>query len=147
MKSKATIYIGEDLSRVIGPTESLTARLHAIGRRYETMVDDLVPSFSLSEWAAILDANNGTDIGGADFVSTTLVWANVADSVGIGERHGCDSDSLVRRMQSLSAGELMAISEVCVRFWQSVGTDEGATDTTADAICAAGGKVHPLKDA
>jgi hypothetical protein len=73
---------------------------------------------------AIMDANNGVEqyLGGAAMMPSML-WANVYDSDGgLGEKWGIDETRLVQKMQHMSKATLIAIQEVCDRFWSP--TDE-----------------------
>lgn len=122
---RATIYIPEDMSTQLGPCDNLSGRLAAIVDRYSIMVLDLMPNFSRNEWCAICDANSGTDMMGG-LASPTMIWANVHDSIRLDEKWSIDQDALVKRLQQLRPSELLAVAEVCVRFWQ---LDKCDTDT------------------
>lgn len=132
------------MSVAIGPTGpgELSTRLAAILHRYRRLVDALTPRLTVAQWAAVVDANNGTDVfGDQDFGGSAMIWANVEDSPGLGEKWSVDPDALVRSLKSMSTAELIAVTEVCRRFWQSAGTDEGQSDGVADAVLAAGAKI------
>ena len=144
---KASIYLRDNTSAVIGPTEvtGLSGRIAAICSRYERIVRDLVPELSVGEWLAIMDANNGgSDVWhGAEHDSGahgTMIWANIADSPGIGEKWDIDAKALVRRLQKLSAAELFAIDEVVARYWAIVSSDV-TFDVDSEHLRAAWAKV------
>ena len=93
-----------------------------------------MPTFARNEWCAIFDANNGTDVFNAeDHAPPLIVWANLADSQGIGEKWSINSASLVKRLQKLSVPQLLAVQEACVRFWMmtDLETDEALKQSWA----------------
>ena len=49
--------------------------------------------------------------------TTAFMWANVADSGGIGEKWGIDAERLVVKMRNLTYAETVAVAEVVQRFW------------------------------
>jgi hypothetical protein len=74
----------------------------------------------------------------ADATETTLAFRKIVDRGGkIREKWGIDQTRLVRKMQQMSKSTLIAIQEVCDRFWSH--TDE----PTETALTTAGVKVHP----
>lgn len=118
---RAQIYIGDDMSRVLGPTDrtgDLQSRLGSILLRYEAAVKAIMPAFSRNEWCAIFDANNGTDIfQEAAELQASGLWANVEDCFGLDDKWQIDTVDLLRRMKSLSLAELLAVREAVTRFW------------------------------
>lgn len=137
MARKATIYISDDTSEIIGKTGKgeLSSRIAACLARYAKMSASLMPVFTRDQWCAIFEANNGTDVFGGDGISGTMIWANVADSPGLGEKWSIDQDQLVAEMRALSEAELLAVNEACVRFWQI------SSKPTDKAIKASGARV------
>jgi hypothetical protein len=113
-----------------------SGRLNTVCERYRAMVADELARLDLSkgEWCAIMDANNGVEqyIGGAaQFPS--MLWANVHDSGSqLGEKWGIDETWLVAKLQQMPKSTLIAIQEVCDRFWSH--TDE----PTEKALTTAG---------
>lgn len=93
-----------------------SGRLSSIVERYGEIVRRHAPALSLGEWCAICDANNGCFMDDIP-ESVTMLWANVADSPGIGEKWAVDADDLVRRMRGLTYAESIAVAEVVQRFW------------------------------
>jgi hypothetical protein len=86
-----------------------------------------------------MDANNGVEqhLGGAAMMPSML-WDNVHDSDGLGEKWGIDETRLVKKMQQMSRSTLIAIQEVCDRFWSH--TDE----PTEQALTTAGVRASDL---
>jgi hypothetical protein len=115
---RASIYLAVDAQEVMAESDNASGRIAAILTRYRVLVQDVMPAFTKPEWCAIFDANNGTDFAGSAGVSASMIWANVADSVGLDEKWEVDTKKLVARMAKMPPAELMAISEACVRFWQ-----------------------------
>lgn len=122
---KITAYLSPASDDVIGNCNHLSSRLNAIIARYGCIVRDSMPAMSRNQWCAIMDANNGTDLL-ADRITPMIVWANVHDTPGLGEKWGIDQAALVSDLQQLSTTELLAVQEACVRFWQAaeLPTDE-----------------------
>lgn len=110
-------------SEIAGPS----MRINAVCSRFETLVRNLLPALTRKEWLAILDANNG----GSDIwqeanghSSATLIWANVSDSEGLGDKWGIDQDSLVKRLSAMTDSQLVAIDEAISRFWNHYELEE-----------------------
>jgi hypothetical protein len=120
---RATIYLRERTLAALGqsPEGELSQRIAAMLVRFESICRSLMPEFSRAEWGAIMDANNGgTDLWVADvdgYAGGTLIWANVHDSVGLGEKWDINQAKLVKRLQRLSPAELVAVDEAISRFW------------------------------
>jgi hypothetical protein len=120
--------------------ENRSGRLNTVCERYMAMVADELARINLSkgEWCAIMDANNGVEqyLGGAAMMPSML-WANVHDSGSqLREKWGIDETRLVKKMQQMSKSTLIAIQEVCDRFWSH--TDRH----TDEALATAGVKVR-----
>ncbi|HWH79631.1 MAG TPA: hypothetical protein VNT76_19765, partial [Candidatus Binatus sp.] len=49
--------------------------------------------------------------------TTAHMWANVADSPGIGEKWETDAKALVKKMRAMSYAESVAVAEIVQRFW------------------------------
>ena len=100
---------------------SLSGRINAILARYDKLVAANMPEFSRDEWCAIFDANNGTlfepmfDLAGLP----TMVWANVADSRGLGEKWSIDQEALIAKLRAVSPSQAVAIIEAIDRFWSN----------------------------
>lgn len=125
MSTKFSIYAGAPVERALSClgadyAQNRSGRLNSVCERYLAMVADELGrlTFSRAEWCAILDANNGVDLG-ADYMSMPpmLVWANVHDSRGLGEKWEVDQLALVARLQALPKASLVAIQEAADRFW------------------------------
>lgn len=120
---KLSVYLTGETIDLIHATaapdreHSVSGRLNTICGRYSGIVFAQMPTFSIGEWCAICDANNGTLFEGE---ITSLLWANVADSKGIGEKWDCDKEKLVAKLRSLSTAQEVAAVEVIERFWAGV---------------------------
>jgi len=123
--AKATIHIHPETSEIIGPTDpgTLSLRIAAMLARYELLCRDNMPTLTAAEWCAVFDANNGTDVFAEQPVMPSIVWANVADSVGLDEKWEIDSASLLRSLENFTSSQLIAVQEACVRFWMQSETD------------------------
>lgn len=123
MSRKVTIRLPDRTQETLGQIREgeVTQRIVACLARYERICRELMPTYSKGEWCAIMDANNGgTDIWLAaevDYPSGTGIWANVHDSVGLGEKWEIDQKKLVKKLQRLSPAELLAVDEAIARFW------------------------------
>lgn len=87
--------------------------------RYYEILRRALPAFARNEALAILDATNGTLF---DPTTAPLLWADVDDSEGLGEKWGVDTSALVARLRGLSYAESLALVDACERFW-SYGQD------------------------
>ncbi len=96
--------------------------------RYYEVVRRALPTFGRQEALAILDATNGTAF---DATTVTLVWADVDETEGLGEKWGVDHAALVARLRGLSYAECVALVDACERFW-SYGSDAD-TDLALEA--------------
>lgn len=126
MARKLSIYLGDQALKVIEKTAvihhngerelSVSGRINSICTRYGELISRHMPAFTLAEWCAVCDANNGSILD--DFPSTvSLLWANVADSEGIGHKWEIDPAKLIKKMRGLDFAESMAVAEVVQRFW------------------------------
>jgi hypothetical protein len=124
MTNKFSIYAGAPLIAALDAIgeryeENRSGRINTVAERYMAMVADLIGRLNLShaEWCAILDANNGVQvyIGAIEFPS--MIWANVHDTPGLGEKWAIDQADLVQRLQALPRSSLIAVQEVADRFW------------------------------
>jgi hypothetical protein len=79
-------------------------------------------TLSEGEASAICDANNGTFWESWSF---TMLWANVHDTPGLGEKWGIDQAALIAKMQKWSLIQAMAVVDAVERFW--IGCDSEST--------------------
>lgn len=101
--------------------------------RYYELLRRSLPTFTREEAGAICDACNGTLW---EPWSMSLLWADVADCEGLGEKWGIDQAALVARLRGLTYPELVATADAVERFWTSSGTY--AISDTDDALVACG---------
>ena len=121
MSKKATVYLTDKSLDIIGNADSLAGRINAILERYSMIYHGAMPTLTEGEWMAICDANNpGQDITGMPW-STSVLWANVADSGpdGIDEKWGIKHEDLAARMRAMPMASQVAIHEVVRAFWAS----------------------------
>jgi hypothetical protein len=123
MGTKVNIYIGPPMDEALaclGGDYNRSGRLNTVCERYLVMVRCELSriNFTHGEWCAILDANNGVELStGVGEINATMLWANVADSIGLGAKWGINQDDLVRRMRGLSKSAAVTVLEICDRFW------------------------------
>jgi hypothetical protein len=117
MAEKKSVYLADETMKIVGlvPNDSLSGRINTIVSLYDEIIRRESPEFTLGEWCAVCDANNGVLFD--DSSSRTLMWANVADSPGIGEKWEIDATKLVGKMRALSFVQSIAMAEICQRFW------------------------------
>ena len=108
-------------------------------RYYETLSRSM-PTYTREEAMALCDACNGTLW---EPWSVMLLWANIADAEGLGQKWRIDQDELVGRLRGMRYAELMATVDGIERFWASSG--EYSVDT--DAGLVASGLVQPVDPA
>ncbi len=119
MSARISVYVGPPLQAALDAVagdDAPSSRINTVCERYLALVADELRRVSLTraEWAAIMDANNGVTLYP---VPAAMMWANVHDSPRLGEKWGIDQAALVRRLQALPPGALIAIQEACDRFW------------------------------
>lgn len=142
MAQKSSVYLTDETLAVLRATApknadfSLSGRINSIAERYGEIVGRECPTFTESEWCAICDANNGTILD--DLPQTTAhMWANVADSPGIGEKWGIDAARLVSKMRKLRYVETVAVAEIVQRFWSDCSRGDNAA-----WLAECGAKIH-----
>lgn len=129
MADRKTIYIPDAAAAYLADAEALSSRIAGIVLRYKEMVGRSLPKLSKAQWCAIADANNGTDdllLGEYAESVGSLLWANVADSIGLAAKWDVDQDELVRTMRAWSYVEQVAAFEALRTFWRNceLETDE-----------------------
>jgi hypothetical protein len=101
------------------------SRISHICGRYMELIAAVMPEFTVNEWCAICDANNGVAL--FDSVSLAGCVANVADSPELKDKWDIDIRALARRMDALPAASKIAIGEVVERFWGAPHLNQGLT--------------------
>lgn len=131
MAQKSSVYLTDNSLAVLRATAvkdcdfSLSGRINSIVERYGEVVARECPTFALGEWCAICDANNGSILD--DMPQTTaFMWANVADSDGIGEKWEINVNKLVVKMRNLTYAETICVAEVVQRFWSDCSKADNA---------------------
>jgi len=146
MSKKTTIHLGDEALAVIGAVENegYSFRVNGILTRYARMVAEAMPEFTVPEWSAILDANNGMGgFEGSGFPdASTSLWPNVADSVpdGLNEKWGVDCLDIARRMRDIPYSGQVAMYEIVRGFWASPDINKLPVD---DLIKKLGAKITP----
>lgn len=138
---RRSAYIGEGLARALGTRlegedASFSGALNAIAGRYADIIERSMPTFTESQWCAICDANNGTWL--IDPFSPTMIWANVADSDGIGEKWEIDALETVTALRELTYCQACAVADVIERFWKSPRLN---TASNRELLAEAGAKI------
>lgn len=120
---KASIYLGPAIMAAFAAIEdegstgfNRSGRLNNIVERYMAMVETAMPSFTVNEWLAIFDANNGI---ASELPTIACAFANVWDYPydQLGKKWKIDGEELAKRMQHMPLGSRLAISEVIERYW------------------------------
>lgn len=99
---------------------SRAERIDMICERYRFMVEDEMPTLTVSEWLGIMDACNPR----MDFKRVSRLPEGVVDMMKeahekeIGLRHGYDPDTLFGKISNRSPN-IVPIAEVADRFWGS----------------------------
>jgi hypothetical protein len=123
VSERIQIYAGPPIEAAlaaVGEADSASGRLNTVAERYLAMVRDELSRINLSraEWHAIIDANNGVEIYiGSGRWPESMVWANVHDSRGLGDKWGIDQSALVAKLQAMPRSALIAVQEVIDRVW------------------------------
>ena len=133
---RTTIYIPEEIQRLLGG-DTGSARINGVVSRYARIVAEAQPALTTSQWLAVLDACNGLallDDAGTDM--TSYLWAEIADTPGLGAKWDVDQDALVRRVRAMPYVSRVAIAEAARAFW-------ARTDLPTDAAMDAAG-IRPV---
>lgn len=129
----------EGIAPTIGASELNGLTIASVLKRYAALVEqgarDAARTLARDEWNAIADANNGAlelyeYVDGPDRLSPLLViWSNVQDCEGLGEKWDANQTALVKKLRALpySCGE--AIMVAARWFWANC----QHIDHTADA--------------
>ena len=135
--NRTSIYVGEPLQRVLDHVgaENRSGRINDIAGRYDAIISDELARLSLTanEWAAIVDANNGTFMH--DEYGWRLAFANVQDTPELDAKWGVDRLELARKIGAPSIAMRAAVAEVIERFW-SLSSSEGGHTRTLDQMLA-----------
>jgi len=106
----------------------LSGRIAAIVRRYQALIGLARPPLSREQWCAVCDANNGVDDLLVEHPQSIgmMLWANVADTPGLGTKWDINQDALVETMRAWSYAEQIAAYETVRVFWScsDLPTDE-----------------------
>lgn len=139
--TKSSIYIPDHVNRIIGAYGRATysGTITTLVERYTRITADACPELTEAEWSAICDALNGAALlmgsGGMDLAA--MVWAEVADAHGLGEKYGVDCRELAAKLQALPLAGRYSVWDVAARFWRIA---PGSDSSTRDLIVAAGGR-------
>lgn len=107
---------GQIQKREVGSSPSLVAR-RDLGRYYQALSRALKEvDLTEAEASAICDANNGS-FWTEDHVPDSMLWANVADSIGLGEKWGIDREELVKKIRVWPQIQRLAVIDAVERFW------------------------------
>lgn len=138
MSKKLTVYLSDralaelDRTSIVhhdGTVERNTSgRLSAVVERYGEVIRRHAPALTYKEWCAVCDANNGSVL---DDLPDTWMWVNVYDSLGIGEKWGIDTPSLIKTMRGWSYAESVAATEIVQRFWSDTSNTDNREWLTA----------------
>lgn len=121
LKHKSSVWLTPELISIIQATfpegrGNMSGRINTILSRYAEMVARSAPELTEAEWCAICEANNGTVTDDIP-ASVTMLWANVHDCRGLGEKWDVDAKKLVAKMRAWTYAESVACAEIVERFW------------------------------
>lgn len=132
---RLSIYAGEPLALVLGGhDENRSGRVNQVCARYLAIVADSQPRWSQAQWSAVCDALNGCWLG--DDLSLRYLWAEVADTQGLGDKWGIDQDALVRELREMPMAGKVAVVELVERFWAHCDRDTSAALAAAGVVTA-----------
>lgn len=119
MAERKTIYLPDHVAAFFADARhGLSGRIAAVVDRYARICHDHLPELTRSQWCAICDANNGLDdMGDSSHGSWWFMWANVADSQGLGDKWKIDQDELIATMRAWSTAQTIAAYEAVRTFW------------------------------
>lgn len=144
---RLSIYSGAPLEAALAClgeiyAENKSGRINTVCERYLAMVSDELGRLVLTknEWCAVMDANNGVEQFTGMGSMPVMLWANVHDSPELGEKWDVDQAALVSKLQHLPKSTLIAVQEVCDRFWSR-------TEKPTDEALAAAGVMVPVETA
>jgi hypothetical protein len=93
---------------------SLETEISRIIESYANIFANTPVRFTIGEWSAILDANNGTLM---DAQTAFGIAANVFDSSDFSEKWGVNNDELGAKMMKMSYAALFRVAEMVHRYW------------------------------
>ena len=118
MAEKFSIYAGMPLAAALaGYDESRSARVNQVCADYIECIQHAMPELPRAEWCAIFDALNGLWIEPGEASTRRLLWAEIADCEGLGEKWGIDQTALYTRVRAMTVPELIAVCEATRAFW------------------------------
>ncbi len=130
---RLSIYAGVPLALVLGGhDENRSGRVNEVCDRYLAIVADSQPRWSQAQWSAVCDALNGCWLRDGD--SLRFLWAEVADTEGLGQKWGIDQDELVRELREMPMAGKVAVVELVERFWANSHLDTPAALTAAGVV-------------
>lgn len=155
MSDRRTIYVPQDLAADfdaaldLGEGDTFGSRVVCAIIRYDRLWRAAVPDLSAAQWKAVADANNGVDdllVGMSGHPADglgTMLWANVADTPGLGEKWGIDQGQLVSIMRSWSPAQQIAAFEAVRCFWRHHAEETDVAMRRAGMIAPRHGTHHP----
>lgn len=116
---RATIYMADAVAEFFADADSLSGRVAAVALRYREIARRELPALTRAQWCAVADANSGCDdlLADAPEMLSWMLWANVSNSAGLGERWEIDEDALVAEMRGWSYAQTVAAYEAVRTFW------------------------------
>lgn len=119
-ETHASIYLSRGLRSLRDrsvPVE-LSDRLDEIVSIYQELVQRERPTLSISEWCALTDLLNSTQLS---VHTVRCLWYSVEDAGqmdGLGTEWDIDIPSLVQRLREMSFGQLVAVVETAMGYWE-----------------------------
>lgn len=140
MADRTSVYLTDATVAVLGD-EGRSGRINGIVARYARICREALPALSRAEWCAALDALNGAlllDGLGRDGEAemTGYLWAEVADTPGLGPKWAIDQDALVAQLRALTYVERVAVLEAARAFWARPHLDTDAALAAAGIVPA-----------
>lgn len=132
---RATIYLPDPVAQHYQDAPNLSSRIAGVTLRYAEICRRELPKLTRDQWAALCNANKGINdqlLGDNPSSVQTMLWANVADAPGLGEKWGVDPQELVEAVRCWTYTQAVAAYEAIVRFWHHPELDTDA------ALIAAG---------
>lgn len=124
MGPRITMYMPDDAlaalaRRGASSTDGLRSMSGGIATaivRYHAIMARERPRFASQEWCAICDALNGVWLRD-DAAGASSIWAEVADTRGLGQKWGVDQDWLATRLRTMSYARRCSVVDVVEQFW------------------------------
>ena len=151
MTDRTSLYIGQALRGLLDSHPegaglwSRSGLLNTVAARYVEIARRHMPTLTLAEWCAVMDALNGLWTQASSRSEAGLItgaWADVYDADrldGLGAKWHCDAKGLAERIRDYDYATTVALVDAVERWWARAPHDG---DDYRTSIAAVVGEEH-----